>query len=178
MLVDELNKKLESQFGKDIYNRVKYRIVWSTSQTEKRLGTFEDCTESGIYLRTVTEVREVHKYPHCPDFWVMETIQDNILHPELGSNFSYEPLWVFIDKQGNHVQPEWWAIECIVKAHRAGKRLQISPSDAEAKEEGRIALEKLMFKDMMKNESPWLASQLASGHASQVNGFRDLKKES
>src|SRR5689334_9373374 len=61
--IEVLNSRLVDHFGIDtVTGDAIWRIVFSEDQFEKRLGTYDDITKGGIYLRTVTEVREVPKY--------------------------------------------------------------------------------------------------------------------
>jgi len=177
MTHEEINKKLVENYGRDLYGNPNYRVVWSTSQTERRFGTFEDYF-GDIYLRTVTEVREVPKYPLYPDFWVFEKATPNSGNPELKANISYEPLWIFKHpKTGEYLAPEWWACEAIVHADRAIKKLQMNQNDVNAMEELRMLNEKMRFKLMLQDESPYLAGAIHNGSAAPVQGFRDDKKD-
>jgi hypothetical protein len=179
--VQEINRKLEDAYGRDVsLNLPTYRIVWSTSQFEKRLGTFEDYTEGGIYLRTVTEIREVHKYPLYPDFWVLEVLTGNNGNPELPAKFSYEPVWVFGSNGKGSRQPLWEPVEILVKAHKFIERKKLTQKDADEQEEIRFQKEKAKFKEMLQNESPWVPGLLHDGEAIVVpHNYKSLdKKES
>lgn len=159
----DINARLLGQFGKDLYGNVKYRLVWSNNQLERKFGTYEDYSESGdIFLREVTEVREVPKYPHDPDRWVLENIRPNEVNTELQAKLSYEPVWIFKNKTGP-VEPQWWAIELIIKMHRATERVKLNQSDIDAKEEARMAMEKLLFKTMLQNDSPIIPTMVSAG---------------
>lgn len=160
----EINEKLLNHFGKDLYNNPNYRIVWSSNQLEKRFGNYEDYSESGdIFLREVKEVREVKKYPLFEDFWILEFITPNIANDELKSKLSYEPLWVFRDRFGNRLEPQWWAIELIIQSHRATERVKRNQNDLDSAEEAKIALEKLLFKTMLQNDSPIIPTMVSAG---------------
>jgi hypothetical protein len=141
-----------------------------------KYGTYEDYY-GDVYLRTVTETREVPKYPIYPDFWVFEKIQPNLANPELKATLSYEPIWVFRDKKGERVQPEQWAIECIVQADRAVKKMRLSPKDIEANEELRMAREKMRYKMMLQDESPITATMVHNGSGIFVPSTYEKKAE-
>lgn len=167
--VDWINRKLVENYGKDLYGNATYRVVYSSSQRENRYGTFEVKTESGIFLRTETCWKEVPKYPLFPDMWVFEKIQENYgQNPEIQKGMTYEPIWFFRDAKGEKVQPEWWACEAIVQADRAVKKMQLSPDDFQAAEDLRMAREKMVCKDIIQNESPYLAGALRDGSAIAV----------
>ncbi len=166
MTTEEINRKLVEYFGKDIYGKAYYRVVYSSSQIENRYGTFEIKTEAGIYLRTETCWKLVPKYPLFPDTYIFEKLMENSgQNKEIEIGMCYEPIWRFVNKAGDRVEVEWWACEAIVKADRAIKKLQMSPSDIEAAEELKMAQEKMKFKDIIKNESPYLAGMIKSGEA-------------
>lgn len=162
-----INKKLIEEYGKDVsLNLPNYRIVFSTSQREKRYGTFNDYSESGyIYLRTVTETREVPKYNEYPDLWILETIQANLANPELHEKWSYEPLWVF-GANNSERQPVWRAVELIVKSHKIIRKMHVVTKAEEVYElNEQLLREKKIFKDMLQNESPYIAGAIHDGEA-------------
>lgn len=98
-LRDKLNDYLLREFGRGLEGLQNYRIIWSTGVTEKRLGTFTDFYGK-IFVREVTEVREVLKYPYDQDRWILERVQAASMNPELVAHYSYEPIYVFKDKRG------------------------------------------------------------------------------
>jgi len=119
--IETINQQLMDEYGIDTLTGMPmWRVVWSNDQFEHRLGTYEDYTESGIYLRTVTEVRYVLKYPWIKDKYVLE---DLVIIPEINSGdlpatrLSYEPKYPFQDNQGNYLPPSIlacrWVIDCI-----------------------------------------------------------------
>lgn len=172
-----INQRLTDNYGKDVYlDKPRYRIVYSTSQIEKRYGTFEDETEGGIYLRTVTEVRECPKYPAYPDMWVLEYLQPNMVNPELKTNWSYEPLWIF-GANGTERQPVWDMVNHAVHAHKFVEKVKLSPGDLAKQEEERFLKEKSKFREMLDDASPFLASQLKDGHAVSYSGLDGTSKK-
>lgn len=114
------NKKLKSKFGSEFDGKTKFRIVWSTDETEKRLSTFRDYTENGIFLREVTEVREVRKYPGDKDKWILEkTVQYSM--PGLENHNGYEPVWVFQWADESYQEPNWRAVNLLCIWLTSGK---------------------------------------------------------
>lgn len=118
-----VNRRLLESFGRGVNELPLYRIVWSTSQMEKRYGTFIKETEAGIYLGQETCEREVPKYSYCPDQWILEWVQPNINNRELLAKISYEPLWVFWDRYGRSLPYDWDIILILVKNHQ--KRVEL-----------------------------------------------------
>lgn len=100
----------------------KYRVVWSDKNyTEKRRGTFEDRTPEGLFIREFTGVREVRKYGHIDEKYVLERcfgVPEG--NEELVTKTSYEPIWTFMDRNGNFLLPLidacWFIIEGIHSA--------------------------------------------------------------
>jgi hypothetical protein len=80
---------------------------------EKRFGTFTDYYGK-IFVRTVTEVRQVLKYPMDQDRWVLERIQSAVMNPELVEQYSYEPIYVFKDKRGFYLPLNEKVVHIIV----------------------------------------------------------------
>ncbi len=113
--IDRINVTLLDHYGR-LENIQTWRIVWSTDQREWRYGTYEDFTEGGIFIREVTERREVPKYSQwAPNKWVLERllvvpVDASPDHPQIDSALSYEPLWAFDEE----LPPEWVAVKFIV----------------------------------------------------------------
>lgn len=103
--VIKINKKLKQLFGGI---PITYRVVFSDNELEKRLGEFN--TFSGpIFLRTERACRECKKYPYIKSKFIIEKFSaPDVIRvkelPETG-NGSYEPLYVFEDKNGNFLEP-------------------------------------------------------------------------
>lgn len=93
--VDAINNFLKNYGSYD--GKVKFRLVWANDQTEKRLGTFTDYLPgTDIFLREVTEVREIKKYrePNFKDTYVIEKLVPNY-HKAISGRLSYEPIWSY-----------------------------------------------------------------------------------
>ena len=109
-IVKVINSQLKDLYGSDIVTGLPiFRVVWSEDQVEKRHGTFVDYVpNTEIYLRTVTEVREVPKYKQ----WIhgRHILERLVVVPEVNraelpaSKISYEPLWVFRKGDDNETE--------------------------------------------------------------------------
>jgi len=126
IFIDEINRKLSDHFGLFESTYPNYRIVWSEDQFEKRLGTYEDRTPEGVFIREVTEVRLVPKYRQwihnkyiLEKLFPIEGINEKLLTVE---KLSYEPIWTFEDKFGNALRPNWIAAKFIVDTIHANIR--------------------------------------------------------
>lgn len=166
--VDQINRMLVDAYGKDVgSNNPNFRIAWTTSQTEKKFGHYEDyCGD--IWLREVTEVREVQKYPLYEDMWVLERLQPIPVGSDIkGANYSYEPIWVF--GANNSVrQPVWRAVKYMCDSVMYLDRRPKLASDLQAEEDAKFLAEKAIYKDMLQDNSPAIPSALAAGEAVTV----------
>jgi hypothetical protein len=104
--IESLNRQLVDLFGIDtITGDPIWRIVWSEEQFEKRLM---DTTDSGLFLLK-PEVRLVPKYRQ----WIKQkfVLERLVLIPEISMpelpaiKTSYEPIFVFMDKNDNYLPP-------------------------------------------------------------------------
>jgi hypothetical protein len=113
--LEVLNERLKEHYGIDTEsNRPMWRIVWSDDQVEKRYGTFEDYA-GPIYLRTVTEVREVKKYTHInPPAHVLEHLVGVEGNPELLEKTSYEPIFTYQHLLTGKTLPPIWPVTKLV----------------------------------------------------------------
>lgn len=117
--ITDVNKQLIDLFGieTDSGNAI-WRVVWSDDQFEHRLGEYTDITPSGVFLRTVKEVRYVPKYRQ----WIQHKyiLERLVIVPEQNlidlpaTKKSYEVIWVFEDKDGNPLPPRIDACKFII----------------------------------------------------------------
>jgi hypothetical protein len=119
--IELINDLLKSHYGVDTVSGDSiWRVVWSEDQYEKRFGTYDDITPSGVYIRTVTEFRLVPKYKQwIHEKFVLERlvlVQAQNEH-ELTTKVSYEPIYVFEDANNNYLPPKFiaakWVVDCI-----------------------------------------------------------------
>jgi hypothetical protein len=113
-LLKQVNDLLARELGQSMFDLPNFRVIWSTGETEKRLGTFSDYYGK-IFIRCVTEVRTVLKYPNDQDRFILERIQSAVGNPELTADYSYEPIYVFKDKRGFHLPLNMRVIEFFIK---------------------------------------------------------------
>lgn len=117
--IDSINRQLQDLFGIDtVTGQPMWRVVWSEDQYEHRLGTYEDFTDYGLWLRTVTEVRFVPKY--CQ--WVQNkyVLERLVLIPEANegelpaTRLSYEPIYVFETDSHRYLPPRLDAAKFVI----------------------------------------------------------------
>lgn len=136
-LVD-INAKLIRLYGRDTtYPQPNWRVVWSDTLTEKRDGEYEDYTPAGIYLGTKRGIREVRKYDYLPrPCWVLEKFHHIFTrgtYDEVKEPYTFEPVYVFLDKNDNSLPLNWKVVEIIVHAWTYGERQFIDFKEQEKK---------------------------------------------
>jgi hypothetical protein len=104
---------LTNRGGRALDTRPKFRLVWS-NDTERRHGTYKDFY-GPIFLREVTEWREVRRYNYIDDRWILETLEFGD-SPELGTRSSYEPLFVFQTSDKTPIEPTRELIAAVLYA--------------------------------------------------------------
>jgi hypothetical protein len=155
--IKSLNLQLINEYGIDsITGRAIWRIVFSEDQYEKRLGTYDDYTPGGIYIRTVTEVREVPKYKQ----WIHEKylLERLVIVPEQNqdelpvSKLSYEPIFVFENRGGEYLPPKFEICKIVVDTIYAaqGKKSLAKYKDPEANKEESLALRRMRIDNIME----------------------------
>lgn len=137
--IELINQQLIDLFGIDtITGQAIWRVVWSEDQFEHRLGTYSDYTKSGLYLRTVTEVRYVPKYRQwIKERWVLEklTLVPEANIAELPANkISYEPMYVFESANKKYLPAKIEACEFVINSinARLGKATTARYKDPDA----------------------------------------------
>jgi hypothetical protein len=117
-LREQINELLKGHFGIDTITSLPiWRVSWAPDHYEKRYGTWEDYGAGGIFLRRVTEMREVPKYPHLPQHYIFERLV--IVPPEQSRELcraviSYEPIHPFWDSNTDPLPPNWEVCKFIV----------------------------------------------------------------
>lgn len=121
----KIQKLIETTYGKTATGQAYYRLVWSEDLWEIRRGDFSGYTAAGLYLGTrYNVVDKVKKYEYLKDRWILEFYAPQLQalvaasNKEIVQSDGYEPLYVF-QKHGQYQKPEWWAIQYLVKRHKA-----------------------------------------------------------
>ena len=112
--IESINRQLQDLYGIDTATGVPlWRIAWSDDQFEKRLMEY---TPSGMQL-CLPEVMEVRKYSYVQHKYILErlvVVPDPYKAELAGEQFSYEPMWVFEDKDHNYLPPRLDASKFII----------------------------------------------------------------
>ena len=132
--IERLNKWLETK-GKSPEGKVLYRLVWSDSIFENRFGTFNDFTESGLFVRQISEVRRVRKYSYINERFIFEKWAPGNLtaNKELPDslNGDYIPVYVFEDKEGKYLPPTEKSLSFIINFMNGRIEKDRTPSEQE-----------------------------------------------
>ncbi len=108
----KLNNQLRSKYGYGPDSiKPLWRVMWSSDLIEKRMM---DCDEKGREL-LYPEVREVRKYQHITDRYVLERQVPVVGETDLITKTSYEPAWSFEDRFGDFLPPRFDACEFIIE---------------------------------------------------------------
>lgn len=112
--LERINETLLREYGKWTDERPRFRVTWSENQRECRKMTH---TDEGLLLLH-PEVREVRKYSHIKDRYVLEqlSVVPDVNDNDLVTALSYEPLWTFEDRHGNYLPPRFDACKLIITA--------------------------------------------------------------
>lgn len=114
--IETLNKRLIEYYSYFEAELPNYRLVFSDDQYEVRLGDYTDYSEEGIFLREVTEFRNVKKYPFIKHKWILEKCLPSNSNA-LVTKVSYESIWTFGkmgDPYGEPIFPKWIALQFII----------------------------------------------------------------
>lgn len=117
-LKDAINNLLINHFGQDTVSELPmWRIAWAPEQFEKRFGLWRDFTTEGLFIKEVTELREVRKYPHLTEHYVLErlvAVPDYQVRELGGAKISYEPIHPFWNGQMEYMPPNFVVSKFII----------------------------------------------------------------
>lgn len=148
-LVEGLNIKIGAEYVTIDGHKI-FRLVWSEEIFENRHGTFREFTESGLFIREVTEVRRVRKYGYIHNRWVFEMWAPGNLtrNPELpdADSGDYVPVYVFESRDGNYLPPNEKVVRFLISALQGKVKKDEAPS-REYLEEREISKQMEMMED-------------------------------
>jgi len=151
--VDVINQRLEDFYGREIDGRPRYRVVWSTSQIETRIGEFNEFY-GPIYLRTFKGVKQLPKYPFDKDRWVVEKLM-YVKNEEILSEMpgSYEPFYIAKDSEGGFLPLNWKVVDYVVAfAEAKPVGIKLTDKDWKAEEQREIEAEAAYFEDELADK--------------------------
>lgn len=114
--VEFINKGLAKNFGY-IGDKPMWRVVWSEDQFENRKGTYNFFDKNNNLLRTLSQVMRVPKYSQwIKEKYVLERLLDitGINREEIMADWSYEPVFVFEDKDQAFLPPRYDVAHLVI----------------------------------------------------------------
>lgn len=111
--IESINEQLVRDYGREWNSAPRWRVVFSDDQYEKRITEF---TDSGMQL-LIPEVRLLPKYKqYIQQRYILERLVPVGPQSDLVDKVSYEPAWVFMDKNGNYLPPFYEGCKLIVES--------------------------------------------------------------
>jgi hypothetical protein len=168
-----INACLTDTYGKTLDNRPKWRVVLGSECLEKRLGTFRDYTEGGIFLREVTEVREVKKYPAWQTYHILERVVPFFKFNEIVVGDGYECFFRFAHAKTDAPLPaNWRFINLICHWAETGSfSKKKTPSDLTDEERKQEEEEMAYFHQVLHGNETELGDSLAAREGVSFSGL-------
>ena len=133
-----VNELLLSKYGKAIDRDLpKFRVVRAEEEVERRLGDFGILDVFGRPVATEACIRTVQKYPFLGPCWVLEIydgVPDDTVRDAVQAAYTYEPLYVFLDKNEEPLELSWLPIEMVITFYFEAKEKGRKLTDAEIQE--------------------------------------------
>lgn len=111
--IESINEQLVRDYGKEWNGMPKWRVIFSDDQFEKRITEF---TDAGVEL-LIPEVRLLPKYrQHVHQCYILERLVPVGPESDLVDKISYEPAWVFRDKEGIYLPPFFEGCKHVIES--------------------------------------------------------------
>lgn len=164
--IEIMNMWLERDYGYFEATRPLFKIVWSEDQFEKRIVNH---SPEGFELLTpmVDERPKYKQWIH--NKYILERCIPVPKIADLVEKFSYEPVWVFEDKDGNSLPPNYDVCKIVIASIHAASAKAIGAkyldprTRPDFKEEEVVRLARLQ-EELFGNETD-LTDSLAAGSA-------------
>lgn len=116
--IESINYKLEKEFGRHDDGRPNFRVIFSEDEFEKRLTNYSD---EGFELLQ-PEIRLLPKYrQYIRQKYILERLVP--VNPDVDTDLvtktSYEPAWVFQDKNGKYLPPFFEGCKFVIESMMA-----------------------------------------------------------
>jgi len=150
--IEDINKKLLSEFGRELDGRPRFRVVFSDDIYEKRMT---DRTADGFSL-LIPEVRVLPKYKQwIKAKYILERLVPVVGETDLVEKTSYEPAWVFQDKNGNYLPPFFDGCKLVIDSlmEKMGHVGHVKYKDKNVSKEERLAEIKRVEDQLFGNET-------------------------
>lgn len=160
-------------FGENIDGRPRFRIA--RKMREKRFVNeygepFNEAVDNPLFKK----ITELPKYNYVPDeIWILEYLRLDLYNPEIvdSEKGTYEPLYVFWHdtsgpKDYSYKEPEWAAVEYLIKTAVWGKKQTKEEMQADA--DADYAKRRQQAYDVIDNASPYIAGKIHDGEGISV----------
>jgi hypothetical protein len=121
--IERINYWLQREYGRFDDARSNFRVVWSEDQYERRKREGYEIPQS------------MKKYGYLKDVYILERIMPvPEYNSELTTDFSYEPIWVFLNKDNKPLPPRIDVCKLVIEAllKQAAKSVGAKYKDPEA----------------------------------------------
>jgi hypothetical protein len=141
VIAERINEFLSRVYGTNVLcNKPNWRVIWLPDITIRVHETYEDITESGIYLGTKTGFREKPKYWYLQPCWGIEKlyIADSLAIKEdlSGEAYSYELMFPFLNGDDEQVPLREYPVQFFVHQYtHAEKRIRDIQGEMEKRDE-------------------------------------------
>lgn len=133
--ITQLNKWLKEVYGMTPNNLPLFRLSFSETEKEMRIGTFREYS-GDLFVREIIGAHKVPKYPWINSRWILEMWcpPEIALKKELPESYqgTYEPIFVFEDKNGQPLPITQKVLEVIVYGTNRGPKNTPVKTDAES----------------------------------------------
>lgn len=166
--IESINEKLLNEFGRELTGEVRFRVVFSEDQFEKRLTSF---TDEGFELLH-PEVRLLPKYrQYIHERYILERFVPIIGETDLLTKTAYEAIWTFQDRNGNYLPPFYEGCKLIIESMLAsiGHKGFAKYKDSNVSREERLAEIQKVQDELFGNETN-LTDDLHTGSGIVVPG--------
>ena len=167
--IESINEQLLNEYGTEFGDSPRFRVVFSEDQFEKRWTEF---TDEGFQLLH-PEVRLLPKYKqHIREKFILERLVPIVGETDLTTKVSYEPAWVFQDKNGNYLPPFFEGCKHVIESMfaaigRAGTFTKYK--DKNVSPEERLAAIKKVEDELFGNETNMTDDLHTGAGVSMVN---------
>jgi hypothetical protein len=164
-----INDWLKLQGNVPLTDKPIFRLVWSTDQTELRIGTFGIFDHLGRLISSKKRIERVKKYSWLIDCWVLEQWfpPEAVLNEELPESCfgSYEPIYVFETNEGKKLPLNLRVVQLIINVQcrpKTSEQLKKSLIQEELDQREKAAADQDW--EILNDEGP-LVSQFHDGTA-------------
>jgi hypothetical protein len=164
--VEKINKHLIENYGRTDKNEARFRLVWSEELFEVRKGPF-NIYYGSIFVRTINSPQQVRKYNYIRERWILEVSVPSQKQPlEVLHSDGYEPIYVFESADGQYLPPRLQVIKILMFNIMHPDSSFLERKDFYEKQDQKALRKEVeYFKDVMEDNSPYMAGMLKCGEA-------------